>query len=313
MTFILNNPILWPVIRYFRGFTYFQVVCLTAVVYDLTLTFGQEFELVWRQRWSLMTFLYLSVRYIGIVYTVAIMLPNLPSVSLTDTGCTTLYFVENWMGIIINGLLCVIIITRLYAMYQRSRRMLILLAVTFLAIQITSVVILAIQAAYTSGEEYVLSGAHMCGYSFPDNIVLPEQMTWVLGTVWEIFALCLAVWIAVKHFREAQRPSTGSTVEDCFTVLVKSHVFYFASFVAASGLQLGNLSPVLFNSNSLGTMFFDGIRQLTRTVQMVILGPRLILGLREYHANLVADSDEGTGMASIVFQERVHISTGSGV
>ena len=60
-------------------------------------------------------------------------------------------------------------------------------------------------------------------------------------------------------------------------------------------------------------MFFDGIRQLTRTVQMVILGPRLILGLREYHANLIADSDEGTGMASIVFQERVHISTGSGV
>ena len=64
---------------------------------------------------------------------------------------------------------------------------------------------------------------------------------------------------------------------------------------------------------SLGIVFFDGILILTRIVQVVILGPRLILGLREYHANLVTDSDEGTGMASIVFQERVHISTGSGV
>jgi len=63
----------------------------------------------------------------------------------------------------------------------------------------------------------------------------------------------------------------------------------------------------------LGIVFFDGIIQLVRIVQMVILGPRLILGLREYHANLVADSDEGTGMGSVIFQERVYISTGSGV
>jgi len=48
-------------------------------------------------------------------------------------------------------------------------------------------------------------------------------------------------------------------------------------------------------------------------VQMFVLGPRLILGVREYHAKLVAKSDEGDGMASIVFQERIHITTGGGV
>jgi hypothetical protein len=46
---------------------------------------------------------------------------------------------------------------------------------------------------------------------------------------------------------------------------------------------------------------------------MFLLGPHLILGVREYHARLVADSDEGTGMASIVFQERIQTTTGSGV
>jgi hypothetical protein len=58
---------------------------------------------------------------------------------------------------------------------------------------------------------------------------------------------------------------------------------------------------------------FNGIFEFARGVQMFILGPRLILGVREYHANLVANSDEGTGTGSIVFQERAHISTGSGV
>jgi hypothetical protein len=48
-------------------------------------------------------------------------------------------------------------------------------------------------------------------------------------------------------------------------------------------------------------------------MQMFVLGPHLILGVREYHAKLVVDSDEATGMASIVFQDRIHIETGSGV
>ena len=46
---------------------------------------------------------------------------------------------------------------------------------------------------------------------------------------------------------------------------------------------------------------------------MFVLGPRLILGVREYHAKLVVNSDEATGMASIVFQDRIHIETGGGV
>ena len=55
-------------------------------------------------------------------------------------------------------------------------------------------------------------------------------MIWILGAAWETLALCLAIWITVKHFRELRGPSTGWIVRDCFAVLVKSHVFYFARF-----------------------------------------------------------------------------------
>jgi hypothetical protein len=53
------------------------------------------------------------------------------------------------------------------------------------------------------------------------------NMTWILGAIWEALALFLAVWIAVKHFRELPRPITWP-IGDCFTILVKTHVFYFA-------------------------------------------------------------------------------------
>jgi hypothetical protein len=51
---------------------------------------------------------------------------------------------------------------------------------------------------------------------------------------------------------------------------------------------------------------------MAQVVQMGMLGPRLILGLREYHAEV---SGEGTEMTSIAFRERIHVDivTGSGV
>jgi hypothetical protein len=59
---------------------------------------------------------------------------------------------------------------------------------------------------------------------------------------------------------------------------------------------------------------YDGFIQIVTVVQSFVLGPRVILDIREYHAKLVADSDAAaSGMTSIAFQERVHISTGSGV
>ena len=56
-------------------------------------------------------------------------------------------------------------------------------------------------------------------------------------------------------------------------------------------------------------MIFAGTRAVLEVVQMFVLGPRLILSVREYHTKLVAGSDADTSMNSIVFQEHVHIST----
>jgi len=48
-------------------------------------------------------------------------------------------------------------------------------------------------------------------------------------------------------------------------------------------------------------------------MQMFVLGPRLILSIRDYQAKLVTNSDEATAMTTIAFQERVQVSTGGDV
>jgi hypothetical protein len=155
----------------------------------------------------------------------------------------------------------------------------------------------------------------MCNYEFEGDVQLLFAMTWMLDTAWEVLALCLSMWIAVKHFRDLRRlgSSTGSKIEDCFRVLIESHVLYFASFVGVSCLQLASMTPELLNSQSVEAEILDGASQIFFGVQIFVLGPRLILSVREYYAKLLARSDAETSMNSIVFQERTHVSTSSTV
>ncbi|KAG2348180.1 hypothetical protein BDR05DRAFT_957921, partial [Suillus weaverae] len=222
---------------------------------------------------------------------------------------------KNGTNVVVAAMLGVIMIARLHAMYQGSRIILIFLVIIFLAVIIASGVVTAIGLKDIVSEELILSGTYMCYYGYGEDGQLLASMIWMLNTVWEVLALCLSVWIAVKHFRDLQRLglSTGSTIGDCFRVLIKSHVLYFASFVCVSCLQFGFLSPELWSSNSMEAVILYGALRIFLGVQMFVLGPRLILSVREYHAKLVAESDAETSMTSIVFEERVYVPTGSTV
>ncbi|KAG0700265.1 hypothetical protein DFH29DRAFT_1080753 [Suillus ampliporus] len=293
MTLVSNDPSWWPFINSSLISSYFVVASSVVMIYDWALTSGQEVELVWRQRWSLMTALYLSVRYVGIIFVVINIL------------CRMMYVALDWMSVTVNAILGVIMIVRLHAMYQQSRKVLILIVVIFLAFNITGGMIIVIFMRHVSGEVLILSGTHQCSVYSAGDTVLLNAMSWILCTVWEILALCLALWIAVKHFRELRRSSAGGIIEDCFTVLMKTHVVYFASFVVVSCLELSYLSPTLSaNLFSLETQTYLGCLQIFSVVQMFVLGPRLILSLREYNARLVTDSDAATAMTSIAFHVR---------
>ncbi|KAG1775272.1 hypothetical protein EV702DRAFT_1199587 [Suillus placidus] len=333
MTIVSDDPSWWPSIDSYRVLSYFVVAAFVGVLYDWTLTFGQEVELIWRQRWSLMTVLYLGVRYLGIISAaypehcgqcsddLADRFSESPAqmfaipLQLTAAPCRNvsriLFIVCDWTNMVVFPMLWAIIIARLYAMYQQSRKILIFLFVTFLADNIFNTVVNIMTTMHTSGEELILSGTYQCSIGFAEGIPLLDAVTWILGTVWEVLALCLAVRIAVKHFRERRQYSAGGIIGDCFTVLIKTHVLYFASFGAVSCFSLIlNLSPTLSAENP---QIYAGFLQILTVVQSFVLGPRLILGIREYQAKFVADSDAATDMTSIAFQEREHVPTGSSV
>lgn len=295
----------WPTIKLFRFYSYFAVASFAVLIYEWVLTFGQEIELVWTKRWSLMTILYMSLRCTGIISTISTVLWTLPSVSLTDTSCTILWDLQTWISVFANAVLGVILIIRLHAMYERSRKILVFLVVFLLAATITFAVING--SSGVSGEETVFYGVHQCNPTGGSSNLGTDA--WGIATAWELTTLCLAVWIVVKHLRELKQPLARLTLRNYFRVLIETHAFYFTAYAAVACLNLGSLSPSI--GFSLGGEIYFGILQIAQVMQMFILGPRLILSIRKYHAEEMTQSDERTDTNTMVFQELTQKSTGS--
>ncbi|KAG1784725.1 uncharacterized protein HD556DRAFT_202617 [Suillus plorans] len=163
MTFISNDPSLWPQINLNIILSYFEVAACVIVVYDWVLTLRQEIELIWRQRWSLMTVLYLIIRFIGIPFSFIYLLEYVPSVSLTDTVSTIADYAVSGTIVIVTAMLGVIMISRLHAMYQGSRTILMFLVIIFLAVNIACGVITVIGLNDIRSSYFL---AHMCAVMY---------------------------------------------------------------------------------------------------------------------------------------------------
>lgn len=86
-------------------YSYCTISAGIVVLYDWVLKIGQEIELIWRQRWSLITVLYLMIRYIGISYSVINFLLIMPFISLTDAGCSIMFYVASVTNVIVAAIL----------------------------------------------------------------------------------------------------------------------------------------------------------------------------------------------------------------
>ncbi|KAG1839800.1 hypothetical protein F4604DRAFT_1940544 [Suillus subluteus] len=113
---------------------------------------------------------------------------------MTTTDVSLILFViSDWAYVVAFAMLEVIMLTRLHAMYQRSRKILILLVVNFLAFNIFNGMVVVMDGVHGSGEELILSGTYQCMVVYPEDALLLSGIDWILFTPWEVFAPCLTV------------------------------------------------------------------------------------------------------------------------
>ncbi|KAH7905585.1 hypothetical protein BJ138DRAFT_746422 [Hygrophoropsis aurantiaca] len=106
---------------------YFAAAGGALVAYDQVLTFSQEIDLVWNRNWSFMTILYLIARYSGSLSMVGLAAWYM-CIDWTYSVIVNMYLAVSWAENIFLLAMQAILVIRVYALFNQSKKVLIFLA-----------------------------------------------------------------------------------------------------------------------------------------------------------------------------------------
>ncbi|KAF9220134.1 hypothetical protein BS17DRAFT_355952 [Gyrodon lividus] len=274
---------------------YCSVVIITTISYDYLLTLGREVELIWRRPWSLVSSLYVLIRYLGIV--LAIMdaiwgsLIYMPELVRIDT-----FKFINWGNYVYMLALEATMILRIFAMYNRSRRLLYFLLALFLPVVVVELVLSVLYFGPRNGM-YVtnisLAGMEVCTANFSSSPLLYIYFS-LPGIVFDGTLAMFAIARLIQHTANTQRSLGAWEMNVYMRVLARDSILCFMgnfTYRSFNLIPITNLPPPC-----------KTLAQAFCSIEPFVLPPRLVIGFREYCAHIVADSDAGSQMESMIFQ-----------
>ncbi|KAN0094339.1 hypothetical protein V8E55_002626 [Tylopilus felleus] len=112
---------------------YASVAVFTALGYDYILTFSREVEYIWCQRWTWVSTTFLLTRYLGLCWAVMDALIGSSFLPGPVKVSTTVYLVGIWAFVVFLSVADLMMVLRVYAMWNRSRTILCVLLLIYIA------------------------------------------------------------------------------------------------------------------------------------------------------------------------------------
>ncbi|KAG1823123.1 hypothetical protein EV424DRAFT_780368 [Suillus variegatus] len=244
-----------------------SVVVITLIFYEYVLQFEKEVTFVWERQWSMMTYLYLAVRYFGggLFY-----IPEAVSYGM--------FLFIQWSLSVYFCLGEVILIWRLYALYNQSKPILYVLLGLFIpivALYIAVDIYLWSRPSAISIQEVIITpNIKYCAAFFHIGPMLAIY-TSIPVICYDIFLVVLAIAALGKHLKE--RKELRMKPNTYVVVIVQYHVIYFV-------LNLANQIFMATLWANLSTAVMNLLLMFNDTAPFIIV-PRLIISIWEAHAN----------------------------
>ncbi|KDQ58832.1 hypothetical protein JAAARDRAFT_192417 [Jaapia argillacea MUCL 33604] len=244
----------------------------------------QEVELIWKQQWSVATILYILTRYIGNAIVIAILflllvdlhttpIHVLPVISISPFAavdpmnrCVSSVMFQGWAAIIPAWIVQVILQFRVYAIYDRSRWVAILMVAFF----IVQIILATFFSLYDITDFHAESNNFgLVDFCVVTNIPKFAWASWVCIMAFEAVLFLLALWKAVVRVMQSKNRWRKGLVAD---ILLRDNLSYFLAtstayiLIAMSMFALPPIWLEIFGSYS--------------TVISCTLGSRLILNIR---------------------------------
>jgi len=275
-----------------RNIRYCALAATSIGVYDYIVTFGQEVDLVWKSRWSIGKVLFFIMRYYTltfdlIYYNYAIFSPN-----LTDKFCLHWWRWGGGSGLLTFALAQLILQLRLYALYNRSKKILALMLGTFIAALAASSTLLGLSfVGSNSVPSHMIPGLPFC---VPGGDLHLFYTFWIPLLISESLLCGLAVYRGIYLHR--LHGSTFRSGNRLVEFLIRDSVVYFLVVFA---IYFGNTFVFIFAAEPIWecTAIF--------TVALsYVLGNRLLLNVRS-----MLHSDDDTKPSAYVYQDPPSLPT----
>ncbi|KAH7930290.1 hypothetical protein BV22DRAFT_1125024 [Leucogyrophana mollusca] len=272
-----------------------QLAAAIVVVYDHPVTFRREVDLIWNRPWSLMTGLFLVTRYYGDMILMQVITLDFVDRSLTciqsyhNSICDRIFFrymVSPFLriqcmrtnqtrvglqhfGIVVElWSIQAIMQLRIYAMCQRSKRILIVMLVFFVA-EIAATIALLVQYQNANPEPATIElipGFYACDGA---NISINFTTIYYPFLAFESFLLALSLWAAFIDASRMRKNTGKWRTSPTTKVLVAYSALYF-------------IAIAIF---TIGTMIVPAADIYVHIVfllaTLIILATRFVLDVRE--------------------------------
>ncbi|KDQ60217.1 hypothetical protein JAAARDRAFT_32592 [Jaapia argillacea MUCL 33604] len=204
-----------------------QLAAALIVVYDHVTTFDQEVELIWRRRWSISKILFLMIRYFGNAVIIAVFGIFFSEASTAEISKGLLIF-QGAASTLIVWLVQILMQFRIYALYDRSR----LISILLLSCFFIQAVVIAVFLVFDF-RELEVTATPAPAIKFCTIARAPSFLygLWIPIMTFESILFALALYKSACRFR--------STVPDGWTgvslldVMIRDSVLYFFVTFAA--------------------------------------------------------------------------------
>jgi len=243
--------------RHLLAAKYFQVAAFVMLLYDHMLTFDQEVNRIWKQKFSGVTLLFLTNRYLTpIQFTIIMVAFHYPS--WTGKVCEKYVVFEGASSATLIAVCQLIMIIRVYALYHRSLAIIIFLMILWATQIIVSAI--GVHTGYRVPLPPMLRGCILIG----DSPVF--SLLWVGPLVTDTCIFALTLWRTRMYIIDTvgRGPTMG--------IFIRDGIFYFLVIFLVNLMNtlLFFLAPV--DLHALGAPF----GQLLTNVMV----SRLVLNLR---------------------------------
>jgi hypothetical protein len=252
------------------------VPIITLMLYEYLLLLDKEVDYVWKRPWSLMSCLYLVVRYLGLFLALLCGFWG-GLLYIPESPCYGLIVLIEWGFSVYFWFAEAILIWRLYAICNQSKLLLYVLVGLFLPIVALSIgtdIYLYSRRNVFSVKEIITPHAKYCTLSF--NIgPMPAIYTSIPIVSYDILLVVLAIAILARHFKE--RKEIQMRANTYMVMIVRYHILYFALNLTNQILLVILWAHIPTPAMSLSELFND--------TAPFILAPRLIISIWDTHAH----------------------------